>query len=122
MLETRNKKFKLPFVFIAGAIFLIGLAYFANYLEGLPQVETEVEKKKAKTIQIRVDKDATIFLNGTKIVIEQLEEQLKIQFDGYANPVISLEASAEVSAERLLKIMDIATKNKYTIILGGVSK
>ncbi|AXG67997.1 biopolymer transport protein ExbD/TolR [Kordia sp. SMS9] len=122
LLETRNKKFKLPFVFIAGAIFLIGLAYFANYLEGLPQVETEVEKKKAKTIQIRVDKDATIFLNGTKIVIEQLEEQLKIQFDGYANPVISLEASAEVSAERLLKIMDIATKNKYTIILGGVSK
>lgn len=121
LLETRNKKFNLPLVFIIGVIFLVGLAFFANYIENLSLSETVTEVQKEKIIRITVDKNATIFLDGTKIDTIQLEKALKIQFDGHANPVIQLETQQKVSSEKIIKIMDIATKNNYKIILEAVS-
>lgn len=121
LLDTRNKKFNLPVVFIVGVIFLVGLAFFANYIENLSSSETVTKAEKEKIIRITVDKNATIFLDGTKIDTIQLEKALKIQFDGHANPVIQLETQQKVSSEKIIKIMDIATKNNYKIILEAVS-
>ncbi|KAB8154029.1 hypothetical protein EZY14_006210 [Kordia sp. TARA_039_SRF] len=121
LLETRNKKFNLPLVFIIGVIFLVGLAFFANYIENLSPSETVTKAEKEKIIRITVDKNAMIFLDGTKIDTIQLEKVLKIQFDGHANPVIQLETQQKVSSEKIIKIMDIATKNNYKIILEAVS-
>ncbi|PTX60874.1 biopolymer transport protein ExbD [Kordia periserrulae] len=121
LLETRNKKFNLPVVFIVGVIFLIGLAFFANYIENISPSEAVTEVEKEKIIHITVDKNATIFLDGTKIDTIQLEKELKIQFDGHANPVIQLETQQKVSSEKIIKIMGIATKNNYKIILEAVS-
>jgi biopolymer transport protein ExbD len=121
LLETRNKKFNLPVVFIIGVIFLVGLAFFANYIENLSPSETVTKAEKEKIIRITVDKNAMIFLDGTKIDTIQLEKALKKQFDGYANPVIQLETQQKVSSEKIIKIMDIATKNNYKIILEAVS-
>ena len=123
LLETRNKKFNIPFVFIAGVIFLIGLAYFANYLENLSQKTSDDSVEKAeKIIKISVDENLTIFIDGTKIDDNQLEEVLKIQFDGHANPVVQLETKVKLTSQKLTKIMDIATKNNYKIILETDSK
>ncbi|MGH1383367.1 ExbD/TolR family protein [Kordia sp.] len=125
LLETRNKKFNLPFVFIAGVIFLVGLAYFANYLENLSQEATNAEvrqEKGEKNIKIRVEENLDIFLDGTKIDINQLEETLKVQFEGCANPVMELEVQKNVSLEKVASIMEIATKNKYKLILKAVLK
>ncbi|WP_298520609.1 biopolymer transporter ExbD [uncultured Kordia sp.] len=120
LLETRNKKFNLPFVFIAGVLFLAGLAYFANYLENLSEKVTDVEVQQAKTkktIRIRVEENLDVFLDGTKIDVNQLEEVLKIQFEGYANPVITLKIIENISLEIMGDIMEIARKNNYEIIL-----
>ena len=123
LLETRNKKFNVPFVFIAGVIFLIGLAYFANYLENLSQNTTDETVEKAeKIIKIQVDENGIIFIDGTEIDENQLEETLKIQFDGHANPVVQLETKVEITSQKLTSIMDIATKNNYKIILETDSK
>lgn len=125
LLETRNKKFNLPLVFIAGVIFLVGLAYFANYLENLSQEATNAEvqqEKGEKNIEIRVEENLDIFLDGTKIDINQLEKTLKVQFEGYANPVMELEVQKNVSLEKVASIMEIATKNKYKLILKAVLK
>ena len=126
LLETRNKKFNLPFVFIAGVIFLLGLAYFANYLENLSQKNiTNVEVKYTgdeKRIKIQVQENATILLDGTRIDATQLEEILKIQFDGYANPVISIEVVENVSISNTINTMEIARKNNYKVILEEASK
>jgi len=125
LLETRNKKFNVPVVFILGAVFLVGLAFFANYLENLSQKTTDVEVKEAKSekiIKIRVEENLAILLDGTKIDSTQLEETLKLQFDGYANPVIQLEVSENVSLKKTKSIMEIATKNNYKIILEAVQK
>jgi biopolymer transport protein ExbD len=125
LLETRNRKFNLPFVFIAGVVFLVGLAYFANYLENLSQKTTDVEVqevKNEKIIKIRVEENLDIFLNGTKIEVTQLEETLKIQFEGYANPVIELGVQKNVSLENVTSIMEIATKNNYKLILKAALK
>lgn len=125
LLETRNKKFNLPIVFIAGVIFLIGLAYFANYLENLSQKATNVEVQNEtakKIIKIRVEENLDTFLNGTKIEVTQLEETLKIQFEGYASPVIELEVQKNISLEKVTNIMEIATKNNYKLILKAIEK
>ncbi|MEM6718031.1 MAG: biopolymer transporter ExbD [Bacteroidota bacterium] len=122
LLETRNKKFNLPFVFIAGVIFLVGLAFFANYLENLPTEETDVAVETEKIIQLRVEENAEILLDGTKIDASQLESILKEQFDCHANPVIQLETSEIISSEKLVHIMEIARKNNYKVILEKVLK
>lgn len=120
LLETRNKKFNLPFVFIAGVIFLVGLAYFANYLESLSQKATNVEVQNEtakKTVKVQVEENLDIFLDGTKIDINQLEEILRVQFDGYANPVIHIEIHENISIENMTKMMEIAKRNNYEVIL-----
>ncbi len=120
LLETRNKKFNVPFVFIAGVIFLVGLAYFANYLETLSQKATNVEIPNGaakKTVKVQLEENLDIFLDGTKIDINQLEEILRIQFDGYANPVLHIEIHENISIENMTKIMEIAKRNNYEVIL-----
>ena len=75
-----------------------------------------------KRIKIQVQENATILLDGTKIDATQLEEILKIQFDGYANPVISIEVVENVSISNTINIMEIARKNNYKVILEEASK
>ncbi|EDP97676.1 biopolymer transporter ExbD [Kordia algicida OT-1] len=125
LLETRNKKFNIPFVFIAGVIFLVALAYFAKYLESynatglrnleLPEVsETNVE---VKSVSVRLAKNAVIYLDSQEINNGELEEILKKEFEGHANPVIQLQAEEGVSIDKVVKVMDIANKNQYKVIL-----
>jgi biopolymer transport protein ExbD len=115
-LETRNKRFKIPFIFIIGVVFLIGLVYFASYLENIPSNETNVVTEE-KVLKIRVEENAVILLNGMKVDTIQLEEKLKIQFDGYANPVIQLEIAKNISIDNAKAILEIARRNKYEVIL-----
>jgi biopolymer transport protein ExbD len=116
LLETRNKKFNIPFAFIIGVIFLVGLAFFASYLESIPKQIKDVEVKE-KIIQIRVASNEAIFVDGTEIDTTQLEEILKIQFDGYATPIIRLETAKNVSIEKATMILELARKQQYEVIL-----
>ena len=123
LLETRNKKFNIPFVFIAGVLFLIAVTYFANYVEGL-STESKVSEtvKSEKSVSIRFAKNKEIYLDSSLVKVEELEGKLKMQFDGYANPTILLRLEDSVSVNETVTIMEIANKNKYKIILGVLPK
>ncbi|MEM6686554.1 MAG: biopolymer transporter ExbD, partial [Bacteroidota bacterium] len=93
------------------------------YLENMSSNTTENSVEKAeKRIHVQVDENLTIFIDGIEIDAIQLEEQLKMQFDGHANPVVVLETKAKVSSKSTLKIMEIAAKNNYNIILESNTK
>jgi len=123
LLETRNKKFNIPFVFIAGVLFLIALTYFAKYVEDL-SAESKVSGtvKSEKSVSIRFSKNKEIYLDSSLVKEEELEGKLKIQFDGYANPTILLHVEDSVPVNETVTIMEIASKNQYKIILGVLPK
>ncbi len=124
LLQTNNKKFKTPIVFIAGVIFLIGLTYFAKHLEDVPKDSLQLLMPKVsdaesngKSILVRITEKLEIYLDSVKVPMTELEEKLKTQFDGHANPTIILQAEEGVPISNAVNIMDIATKNRYKVIL-----
>ncbi|WP_430411918.1 biopolymer transporter ExbD [Kordia sp.] len=109
----------MPFVFIAGVLFLIALTYFAKYIEDLSAETNDSETVKSeKTVSIRFTKNKNIYLDSLQIEVTALEEKLKIQFDGYANPTILLQVEKGVPVSETVTIMEIASKNEYKVILG----
>ena len=124
LLQTNNKKFKTPIVFIMGVIFLIGLTYFAKHLEDVPKDSLQLLLPKAvdaesngKSVSIRITKNLEIYLDSVKVSMTELEEKLKIQFDGHASPTILLQAEQGTPISNAVHIMDIASKNRYKVIL-----
>jgi biopolymer transport protein ExbD len=124
LLQTNNKKFKIPVVFIAGVIFLIGLTYFAKYVEDVSKDAIQLElpkvsdvKENGKSVSIKITKSKEVYLDSVKVSGAELEEKLKIQFDGQANPTIELQAEEGVPISSVVRIMDIANKNRYKVIL-----
>lgn len=124
LLQTNNKKFKTPIVFIMGVIFLIGLTYFAKHLEDASKGGIQLELPKAssgksdgKSISVRITKKIEIYLDSVKVPMTELEEKLKIQFDGHANPTIILQAEEGTPISNAVNVMDIANKNRYKVIL-----
>lgn len=124
LLETNNRKFNLPFVFIAGVIFLIALAYFANYLENIPKNALDLELPKVvgnelneKLVVISINKNLEIRLDSIAVKKAELEEKLKIQFEGCENPKIILKVAEGVPISNAVEIMEIANNNRFKVIL-----
>ena len=124
LLETNNKKFRLPFVFIAGVIFLVELAYFANYLENMSKDALNLETSNAleglkneKSVSILITKNLNVYIDSVQVDTTDIEEILKIKFDGHANPTIQLQAEEGVPIGNVVRIMKIARNNQYKAIL-----
>lgn len=125
LLETKNKKFNLPFIFIGGVIFIVGLAYFANYLENFEQNAIDLELPKVEegevnttSISVRLSKEGVVYLDSLLIEAKELKEKINIQLDGQPNPTILLYADEGVSINKVVEIMDFANENQYKVILG----
>lgn len=124
LLETNNRKFNLPFVFIAGVLFLIALAYFAHYLENIPKNALNLELPKVvdaesneKSVRIYIAENQEIYIDSIQVKKSDLEEELKIQFEGNENPTIILSLVEGISMNNAVDIMDIANNNRYKVIL-----
>lgn len=129
LLETKNKKFNLPFIFIGGVIFIVGLAYFANYLENFEQNALDlklpevIESETSDTsISVRFAKEEIVYLDSLPIEIIRLKEKIKIQLDGQPNPTILLYADEGVDVNKVVDIMEFANENQYKVILGARQK
>ncbi len=129
LLQTKNKKFNLPFVFIAGVIFLIVLAYFANYIENLGKDTIDLELPKTvesdagtPSVSVRLAKDKIIYLDSVQVESTELKEKLKIKLDGQQNPTIIVHADEGVPIGKVVDIMDFASKHQYKVILAVRSK
>lgn len=124
LLETKNKKFNLPFVFIAGAIFLVGLAYFAHYLESFEENALNLELPKAQkdevnavSIYVRLTKEGIVYLDSMPLKAIEIKEKLKLKLDGQANPTIILQLAEDVPVQKAVNIMEFANENHYKVIL-----
>ena len=81
----------------------------------LPKASGKTENKKSTSVSIT--KNLTFFIDNKEVNEEQLEQDLLSVLVGKENPTIILRAEEGVPIEKAVKIMDIANRNKFKVIL-----
>ena len=81
----------------------------------LPNSKSKTLEKQ--TVSVSITKDIDFFINENQITEEQLEKQLILILEESNEPGIILHADKSVDIEHVVKVMDIAYRNKYKIVL-----
>jgi len=86
----------------------------------LPNSKSKTLEKQ--TVSVSITKDIDFFINENQITEEQLEKQLILILEESNEPGIILHADKSVDIEHVVKVMDIAYRNKYKIVLATKAK
>jgi biopolymer transport protein ExbD len=66
---------------------------------------------------VSITKEGVFFVNNTEVAPENMEAELQQIMSGQEEPTIILRADGEVAMNKAVKVMDIANRNKFKIIL-----
>ncbi|MDB9895928.1 MAG: ExbD/TolR family protein [Flavobacteriales bacterium] len=81
----------------------------------LPNSKAKTLEKQ--TISISINKELDFYINENQILESNIENELKKLLAGQLEPAIILHADKTVDIEYVVKVMDIAYRNKYKIVL-----
>ncbi len=81
----------------------------------LPKASGKTENRKSTSVTIT--KSLVYYIDSEKINESNLEQSLLTLLTGIENPTIVLRAEEGVPIEKAVKIMDIANRNRYKVIL-----
>ena len=81
----------------------------------LPNSKARTLEKQ--TISVSITPEIEYYIEDQKFPFEQLENQLKQRLAKEQEPAIVLHADKTVDIEFAVKIMDIAYRNKYKVVL-----
>nr|WP_321244363.1 biopolymer transporter ExbD [uncultured Psychroserpens sp.] len=81
----------------------------------LPTASGKTENKKSVAVSIK--KDLTFYIDEKRVGESVLESQLIALLSKKEEPTIVLRAEKSVSVEHVVKVMDIANRNKFKVIL-----
>ena len=81
----------------------------------LPSSKAKTLEKQ--TISISITKDIDFYINEKKVTAESIEQELKLLIKNEKEPAIILHTDKTVAIEHVVKVMDIAYRNKYKIVL-----
>ena len=81
----------------------------------LPSSKAKTLEKQ--TISISITKDIDFYINENKVTSASIEQELKLLINNATEPAIILHTDKTVAIEHVVKIMDIAYRNKYKIVL-----
>jgi biopolymer transport protein ExbD len=79
-------------------------------------------KAKGKTtnkhdISVSINKDLEIYINKDRVGESNLEQNLINRLQDVENPTIILRAEEGVPVEKAVKVMDIANRNQFKVVL-----
>jgi biopolymer transport protein ExbD len=80
------------------------------------------QSDQGETISVSIDGKFNYFLDQEQLPIEQLEAALQQKLAGQKEPNIVLHVAKEVPIENAVKVMDIAYRNQYKIVLAVAPK
>jgi biopolymer transport protein ExbD len=66
---------------------------------------------------VSITKEGVFFVNNTEVAPENMEAELQQIMSGQEEPTVILRADGEVAMNKAVKVMDIANRNKFKIIL-----
>ena len=81
----------------------------------LPSSKAKTLEKQ--TISISITKDIQFYINETPVLENTIEQELKLIINNEQKPAIILHTDKSVAIEHVVKVMDIAYRNKYKIVL-----
>lgn len=81
----------------------------------LPNSKSKTLEKQ--TISISINKELDFYINENQVIESNLENELKAILANQEEPAIILHADKTVDIEHVVKVMDIAYRNKYKIVL-----
>ena len=81
----------------------------------LPNSKAKTLEKQ--TISISINKELDFYINENQVTESNLENELKTILATQEEPAIILHADKTVDIEHVVKVMDIAYRNKYKIVL-----
>ena len=81
----------------------------------LPSSKAKTLEKQ--TISISITKDIDFYINERKVTAASIEQELKLLINNEVEPAIILHTDKTVAIEHVVKVMDIAYRNKYKIVL-----
>ena len=81
----------------------------------LPNSKAKTLEKQ--TISISINKELDFYINENQVIESNLENELKAILADQEEPAIILHADKTVDIEHVVKVMDIAYRNKYKIVL-----
>ena len=81
----------------------------------LPKASGKTENKKSVAVSIK--KDLSYYIDQKRVGESVLESQLKDLLSQESAPTIVLRAEKSVPVDNVVKVMDIANRNKFKVIL-----
>ncbi|WP_411768703.1 ExbD/TolR family protein [Winogradskyella sp. A3E31] len=81
----------------------------------LPKASGKTENKKSVAVSIKGD--LTYYIDQNRVGVSVLENELVSMLSDQAEPTIVLRAEKSVPVENVVKVMDIANRNKFKVIL-----
>ena len=81
----------------------------------LPTASGKTENKKS--IAVSIKKDLTYYIDQKRVGESILENRLIEEMKSQESPTIVLRAEKSVPVENVVKVMDIANRNKFKVIL-----
>lgn len=81
----------------------------------LPKASGKTENKKSVAVSIK--KDLTYYIDQKRVGVSVLENELMAALSSQEKPTIVLRAEKSVPVEHVVKVMDIANRNKFKVIL-----
>ena len=81
----------------------------------LPNSKSKTLEKQ--TISISINKDIHFYINENRVDENKLEQEIKYIVGNTEEPAIILHTDKSVDIEHVVKVMDIAYRNKYKIVL-----
>ena len=81
----------------------------------LPKASGKTENKKS--VSVSIQKDLTFYIDQRIVKVQNLESELLVLFQNETAPSIILRAEKSVPVDYVVKVMDIANRNKFKIIL-----
>ncbi|MCH7524511.1 MAG: biopolymer transporter ExbD [Bacteroidetes bacterium] len=81
----------------------------------LPKASGMTENKRSVSVSIK--KDLTYYIDQERVGISVLERELVAALSGKTTPTIVLRAEKSVPIDNVVKVMDIANRHKFKVIL-----
>ena len=81
----------------------------------LPNSKARTLEKQ--TLSVSITPEIDYYIGDKQVEIENLEQELKLELTGQEEPAIILHADKTVDIEYAVKVMDIAYRNKYKVVL-----
>ncbi len=81
----------------------------------LPKAKGKTSNKQ--NLSVSITKDLDYYVNKERVTERRIESFINSELSGVEEPTIILRAEEGVPIENAVKIMDIANRNKYKIVL-----